>query len=589
MTNASPPREKPDAALRERRELLLILGRQMTLVLAGNALVVPVCFGAMDLVSPTNDLRFWLAAMVGLIAVRWILLLRFRASSMKGHHDIHLWRMVFVLGSGASGCLYGLLGYIASDSSRPLSTIFVLMVLVGMTAGSIASLSAVEGAYPAFAVPTMSPIIFRHWEIGGVTGLTIAAFGVLFLAVNLGYARIQRRTLLESIRLRFEREELIQELESARQLSDAANEAKTRFLLSAGHDLRQPLYAIMLLIENMRRRAPAGAERETAALRTCARTIDDLLDRMLEIARMESGKAETHTEDTPLQSIFERLMTEFGPEAQAREIDVTCVATSLVIRTDAHLLTCILRNFLSNALRYSEGGKVLIGARRLGDRARIEVLDQGPGIAPEHMEAIFEPFYQVGNLERAPEKGHGLGLSIARGMATMMGARIDTRSRLGHGSAFGVTVEISAARLEAAAPTPVIAADAPLGAPLVLLVEDVTIVRETTRDLLEAWGCRVIDAVDGAQALSAVAQARDTLDCVITDLRLPGALDGLALVRELRRSTSTHLPAILITADPTASRGQTDGVIVLTKPVAPARLQETLLRVTRRREQARQP
>ena len=527
--------------------------------------------------------------MVGLIAVRWILLLLFRASSLKGHHDIHLWRMVFVLGSGASGCLYGLLGYIASDSSRPLSTIFVLMVLVGMTAGSIASLSAVEGAYPAFAVPTMSPIIFRHWEIGGVTGLTIAAFGVLFLAVNLGYARIQRRTLLESIRLRFEREELIQELESARQLSDAANEAKTRFLLSAGHDLRQPLYAIMLLIENMRRRAPAGAERETAALRTCARTIDDLLDRMLEIARMESGKAEAHTEDTPLQSIFERLMTEFGPEAQAREIDVTCVATSLVIRTDAHLLTCILRNFLSNALRYSEGGKVLIGARRLGDRARIEVLDQGPGIAPEHMEAIFEPFYQVGNLERAPEKGHGLGLSIARGMATMMGARIDTRSRLGHGSAFGVTVEISAARLEAAAPTPVIAADATLGAPLVLLVEDVTIVRETTRDLLEAWGCRVIDAVDGAQALAAVAQARDTLDCVITDLRLPGALDGLALVRELRRSTSTHLPAILITADPTASRGQTDGVIVLTKPVAPARLQETLLRVTRRREQARQP
>ena len=171
----------------------------------------------------------------------------------------------------------------------------------------------------------------------------------------------------------------------------------------------------------------------------------------------------------------------------------------------------------------------------------------------------------------------------------MMGARIDTRSRLGHGSAFGVTVEISAARLEAAAPTPVIAADATLGAPLVLLVEDVTIVRETTRDLLEAWGCRVIDAVDGAQALAAVAQARDTLDCVITDLRLPGALDGLALVRELRRSTSTHLPAILITADPTASRGQTDGVIVLTKPVAPARLQETLLRVTRRREQARQP
>ena len=589
MTNAALASEKPDAALRERRELLLILGRQMTLVLAANGLVAPVCFGVMDLVSPASDLRLWLAAMLGLVAVRWLLLLRFRASPLKGPDAIRLWRMIFVVGSGLSGCLYGLLGYLASDTTRPLSSIFALMVLVGMTAGSIASLSAVEGAYPAFAVPTMSPIIFRHWEIGGVTGLTIAAFGILFLVVNLGYARIQRRTLLDSIRLRFEKEELIQELESARLRSDAANEAKTRFLLSAGHDLRQPLYAIMLLIENMRRRAPAGAERETAALRTCARTIDDLLDRMLEIARLDSGKAEAQIEETPLQAIFERLMLEFGPETQAREINLAFVANSLIIRTDAHLLTCILRNFLSNALRYSKGGKVLMGARRLRDRVRIEVLDQGPGIAQEHMEAIFEPFYQVGNVERAPEKGHGLGLSIARGMATMMGAQIEARSRLGHGSAFGVTVQIGAARPQAATPTPVAAPNARADAPLVLLVEDVEIVRETTRELLEAWCYRVIAAVDGAQALAAVAQAREPLACVITDLRLPGALDGLELVRDLRRSAPTHLPAILITADPAASRGQAEGVIVLTKPVAPSRLQETLLMVTGRRTQAPQP
>ena len=118
----------------------------MTLVLAANALVAPVCFVVMDLISPASDLRLWLGAMVGLIAVRWLLLLRFRASPLKGPEAIRFWRMIFVLGSGASGCLYGLLGYLASDPSRPLSTIFALMVLVGMAAGSIASLSAVEGA-----------------------------------------------------------------------------------------------------------------------------------------------------------------------------------------------------------------------------------------------------------------------------------------------------------------------------------------------------------------------------------------------------------------------------------------------------------
>jgi len=128
-----------------------------------------------------------------------------------------------------------------------------------------------------------------------------------------------------------------------------------------------------------------------------------------------------------------------------------------------------------------------------------------------------------------------------------------------------------------------------MGAPLVLLVEDVAIVRETTRDLLEAWGCRVIEAIDGAQALASAAQARETLDCVITDLRLPGALDGLAIVRELRRKTQAHLPAILITADPAASRGQAEGVIVLTKPVSPSRLHQTLLMVTGRLSPAPQP
>jgi len=205
------------------------------------------------------------------------------------------------------------------------------------------------------------------------------------------------------------------------------------------------------------------------------------------------------------------------------------------------------------------------------------------------MEAIFEPFYQVGNVERAPEKGHGLGLSIARGMATMMGAQIEARSRLGHGSAFGVTVQMGPTRPKTSAPTLAIAIDVRVGAPLVLLVEDVVIVRETTRDLLEAWGYRVIAVADGAQAMAAAAQAGETLACLITDLRLPGALDGLALVRELRRTAPTHLPAILITADPAASRGQAEGVIVLTKPVAPARLQETLLMVVGRLTQAPQP
>ena len=583
-----PGAGKQSAAEREARELLLVLARQMPLVLGANAVVAPVCFGVMQIIGPDADLRLWLLCMLGLIGLRGGLLLRFRASPMGTGAQLEIWRTIFTLGSGASGCLFGWLGFVASDPARPLPSIFALMVLVGMTAGSIASLAAATWTYRAFAIPAMAPIISRHWEMGGATGLTIAGFGVIFLLVNLGYAKIQRGALLESIRLRFEKEELIQELEAARRRSDAASEAKTRFLLSAGHDLRQPLYAITLLIEAMGRHLPASADQQAAAMRACARSIDELLGRMLDVARLDSVHTKAHLDEAPLQSVFDRLMVEFAAQAQARGIVLTCVPSSLIVRTDSHLLTCVLRNFLSNALRYGSGGKVLMGARRMGETVRIEVLDQGPGIAPEHIEAIFEPFYQVGNAERAPENGHGLGLAIAKGMANMMAAPIAVRSGLGQGSAFTITVGAGVTQGTADAPALLATPDAPVGRPLVLLVEDMAVVRETTCELLTAWGCRVIAAADAAQALAAASQSPEPLDCVITDLRLPGDIDGFAVVRSLRAKAAGPLPAILVTADPTVGRAEAEGVTVLTKPVAPSLLRETLASVLTRQPLADQ-
>lgn len=575
LSEASSP-EQVEAASREERELLQVLARQMPLVLGANMIVAPVCFGVMWFIGEGVDLALWLAGMFALIAARLIFLARFRAASLERPRQIRKWRAAFTIGSGASGCLFGLLGFIAADHARPLSSIFALMVLVGMAAGSIASLAAAKWAYPAFAIPTMTPIIVRHWQMGEATGYAIAGFGVIFLLVNLGYARIQRRSLLELIRLRFEKEALIQQIDAARRRSDAANEFKTRILLSAGHDLRQPLYAITLLIETIERHLPQSALRQAQAMRACAQTIDELLDRMLQIARLDSGRSDASLEDIPLQGAFERLMVEFSPEAEARELRLACVPSSLIVRADAHLLTGVLRNFLSNAMRYSSGGKVLMGARRAGAKVRIEVLDQGPGIAPDHIEAIFEPFYQVGNAERSPENGHGLGLAIASGMARMMGARIEARSVPGQGSAFTITLPAGAALARTEAPAVMPTHGVFEGAPLVLVVEDIAIVRETTCELLTAWGCRVISAADAAEAFAAVAAAQEPINCVMTDLRLPGDVDGLEIVRRLRAQRPGPLPAILTTADPAVNRGQAEGVTVLIKPVAPSRLRETL-------------
>lgn len=575
--------DRLEAAAREERELLLVLARQMPLVLGASVIVAPVCYGVMKLIGEGVDLSLWLTGMFTLLMTRLASLKRFRASPLASPEQIRNWGAVFTIASGTSGCLFGLLGFLATQPSSPLSSIFALMVLVGMAAGSIASLAAAKWAYPAFAIPTMTPIISRHWEMGGPTGYAIAGFGVIFLLVNLGYARIQRRSLIESIRLRFEKEALIGELEDARRRSDAANDSKTRILLSAGHDLRQPLYAITLLIESVERRLPPDALRQAQAMRSCARTIDELLDRMLQIARLDTGKIEAKLEDVPLKGVFERLMIEFSPEAQARESTLACVPSSLIAKADPQLLSGVLRNFLSNALRYGAGGRVLLGARRQGGDIRIEVLDQGPGVAPEHIEAIFEPFYQVGNAERSPENGHGLGLAIAQGMARMMGAQIEARSRPGKGSAFSIAMQAGAAASPAMTPRAALATEALKDAPIILVVEDVAIVRETTCELLTAWGCRPIAAADGAEALEAAARSREPIDCVITDLRLPGDLDGLEIVRQLRAQRPDHLPAIMTTADPASNRGEAEGVTTFIKPIAPSKLREALAAMLGRR------
>ena len=567
---------------------MLLLAQQIPLVLTANVVIAPVCFVVMLVIGEGLHLRLWLMGMCCLIALRFSLLMRFHASSIVTPAQVRAWRMVFTLGSGASGCFFGLLGFVATDHAHPLSSIFALMVLTFMTSGSVASLAATPWTYRAFAIPAMTPTIAEYGGMGDAIGIAGASLGAIFLLVNLANARIQRRTLLESIRLRFEKEGLIQELEAARQKSDVANDAKTRFLLSAGHDLRQPLYAITLLIEAVGRHLPASAQRQAAAMRACAQTIDDLLDRMLEVASLDAGKTEAKLEDAPLQSVFERLLIEFEPEAEKRGVLLKCVGSSLVIKTDVHLLTCILRNFLSNALRYGSGGRVLMGARRVGDAVRIEVLDQGPGIPPEHMDRIFEPFFQAGNAERAPENGHGLGLAIARGMATMMGAPLTARSQLHRGSVFTITMQAGSGDPPSDTPTLFAPQEALMDLPLVLLVEDMAIVRETARELLTAWGCRVIAAADGEQALAAVAQTAEPLDCVITDLRLPGLLDGFAVVRMLRERAGSALPAIITTADPAVGRSQAEGVTVLTKPVAPSRLKDTLALVLAGSSQAGQ-
>ncbi len=360
----------------------------------------------------------------------------------------------------------------------------------------------------------------------------------------------------------------------------AANRAKSRFLAAASHDLRQPMHALGLFVTQLNNRIKDPENRHlTGRIDAAVTALQGLLDALLDVSRLDAGVVNANLSDFRIETLLERIETAFVPEATDRNLHFRVKRCRLAAHSDPVLLERILINLVANALRYTEAGGILIGCRRRGNMVRIEVWDTGVGIVPEHQQAIFQEFYQVGNPERDRTKGLGLGLSIAARLARLLGGRIDVQSTPGRGSVFAVEVP-KAAQLQddlRASPSPVL--HEPLRDALVLVVDDDTLVREALAGLMEQWGCRAVTAASGEQALSTLAGTGQSPDAVLCDYRLPAGEVGGAVIRQLRERYGSALPAALITGDTAPERlreAKESGVPLLHKPVQPARLRALL-------------
>lgn len=360
----------------------------------------------------------------------------------------------------------------------------------------------------------------------------------------------------------------------------AANRAKSRFLAVASHDLRQPMHALGLFVTQLNNRIKDPENRHlTGRIEAAVSALQGLLDALLDVSRLDAGVVTVNLSDFRVNALLERIETAFAPDATDRGLRFRVARCRLAVHSDPMLLERILINLVANALRYSEVGGILVGCRRRGERVRIEVWDTGVGIASEHQQAIFEEFYQVGNPERDRQKGLGLGLSIAARLARLLGGRIDVHSVPGRGTVFAVEVlrgeEIHAA---AAVRAPADFDDRLQGA-FVLVVDDDALVCEALAGLMEQWGCTVVTAASGDQALAALAKQPRTPDAVLCDYRLLAGETGSDVIRRLRERHGTDLPAALITGDTAPERlheAQENGIPLLHKPVQPARLRALL-------------
>ena len=374
-------------------------------------------------------------------------------------------------------------------------------------------------------------------------------------------------------------------LVAATQRAELASLAKSRFLAAASHDLRQPLQTLALL-QGLLAKIVEGdkAKKLVAGIDDILGAMTGMLNALLDINQIEAGTVRADMVDVPVNDLLGLLGQEFAYLAQSQGLALRMVPCGLSVHSDAHLLEQMIRNLLSNALKYTRRGKVLVGCRRRGGHLSIEIWDTGIGIPEGELGAIFEEYHQLDNAARERDHGLGLGLAIVQRLGKLLGHPVGVRSWPGKGSVFTIEVKLPAG--DAAAPPD----RQPPGMESgtfdslghvgeILVVDDEPEVRELLALLLRDEGYRVTTAVDGLAALALVAQGTVRPDLILADYNLPNGMDGLQLAAKVRAALHRHMPVIILSGDIATGSlteiGNAD-CMQLSKPVKPHELTEVI-------------
>jgi two-component system, sensor histidine kinase len=494
------------------------------------------------------------------------------------------WRLATA--AGVAGVVWGSAAFVLVGPDKSLTLGLISACLAGRATLSIITHAHFPPALHAFAVPIFGLLALRYVTLGGYGN---AALGVMWIAV-LGYVLLfvdrQSRAVVTQIRLRYENEQLVGQLqrqntlaEQARARAEEASRSKSLFFAAANHDLRQPLHSLGLFATALRNNS-AGRSSQALVdqILQCTESLEQLFDNLLDISKLDAGQVEVKREIVPVDTVFDRLRGTFAVPAQDKGLRLSVRRSSSTLATDATLLFRVLSNLVSNSLRYTESGGIVVACRRRGNVAKIEVWDSGIGIPPEQHERIFEEFYQLNNPARDRSRGLGLGLATVRRIVQLLGHPLWLRSTVGKGSRFTIEVPLAdPARVQSVAATIEQKVPNLIGGKLIVVIDDEESVRLGMQSLLESWGCKCIAAMDSAEALRNI-NGRSP-DFIIADLRLRGENTGIDAVRELRMQLGDTIPAVLISGDTATEqlrKVSAAGLTMMHKPLKAVRLRALL-------------
>lgn len=462
--------------------------------------------------------------------------------------------------------------------------LLLLLLQAGLLNGAFMT-NALPRQFYVFFLTTMSPLIVMFALQETALHLAVAGSLVVYSAMVMTIGRAFPKTIGGLIGLQLDNADLLEQVSAQKAEAEEANKAKSQFLAAASHDLRQPLHALTLFTTVLEEKTN---DPETAPIikniRSSSSALEGLLNALLDISKLDAGTLQTNIAAVDVDDIVARLCREFQGDAAAQGLSLTHETCGLAVESDGALLENILRNLISNAIRYTQTGGVSVAFERVADTLSIQVLDTGIGVPPDKVKDVFREFYQLGNAERDRNKGLGLGLAIVARIAELLGHSVAVSARSEGGSCFSVTVGISEVCTTAAVhELQLRSPGGDLAGINVLVVDDEQAIREGMQTLLESWGCVVRVAADSGETLDAVLGSQPTPDVMIVDYRLRDCL-GTELVEKVRAAIGVRTPALIVTGDTGVQELKqvgSSGYPMLHKPVQPARLRAFLHNVAR--------
>ena len=518
----------------------------------------------------------WLLALCAYQALRVYQYRIFMASTPTDLERVR-WDKRYIMATAAAGLIWGSAGVLMYVPDSLAHQAMLTLVLVGCATVAMTWLSYFAPAFYTLIPLMLSPVIVRMLVDPGPAHIYLAIPGIIVLLVVLFFGRKVNCIIGEALHKHFENLDLIEQLRAQKAIAEAANRSKTQFFAAASHDLRQPLHAMGLFAGTLHQHITDPKVLDVVhSINASVAALEGLFNELLDISKIDSGVIKPEPIDFPVSGMLARLQDEFEVEAREKGLKLKTVSSSRYAHSDLVLVERILRNLISNALRYTARGGVVVGCRWRPDRIRFEVWDSGPGIPDNEQERIFEEFYQLHNPGRTSKKGLGLGLSIVQRLCNLLDCRVSLKSKTGRGTTFGFDIPLGTAPAETpqraeTMPTP--AAD--LAGRLIVVIDDEEAIVAGMRALLESWSADVIGSLSGDDVLTQVADYGRMPDLLIADYRLAGDVVGTQIIDQLREALDPDIPALVVTASTAPGRiteASAKGYDVLLKPVQPERL-----------------